>query len=72
MAILRLTSPHDDVTESMDYLEDGGLGEVFGFTHMALTAGEPKVQSDTAMALAMCLLASEAIQARRDAKETRQ
>lgn len=56
------------IKDAMDYLMTGGLGEVIGFTSMALEAGRPKVQSDTDMAMALCLLADEALKAR--AKET--
>lgn len=54
----------DDVQESIDYLATGGLGEVIGFTSMALNRGQPMVTSDTSMAMALCLLADEALQAR--------
>lgn len=70
--VVQLTQENSSVTEAISYLEDGGMGEVFGLTHMALGHGEPTVQSDTSMAMALCILAAEAIQARRDARETRQ
>lgn len=44
------------------YLETGGLGEVIGLAHMAMKVGHEKVQMDTDMALALCHLASEALQ----------
>ena len=53
----------DGVRSSLEYLRTGGLGEVIGFTSMALEMGEPKVQSDTDMAMALCLLAADALDA---------
>lgn len=50
-----------EVTQARRYLESGGLGEVIGFTDLALRNGSPKVQSDTDMAMALCVLAGEAI-----------
>lgn len=55
-----------ELARAMDYLETGGLGEVIGLTQMALDMNEPKVQMDTDMAMALCLLASEAIKQRTD------
>lgn len=43
------------------YLETGGLGEVIGFTSLAADQKQPKVQMDTDMAMALCLLADEAL-----------
>ena len=54
----------DAVKEATKYLETGGLGEVIGLTEMALTLGHPKVQMDSDMAMALCLLAHETIQRR--------
>jgi hypothetical protein len=62
--IARLKQENVSVSEAMSYLEDGGMGEVFGLTHIALTHGQPSVQSDTSTAMALCILAAEAIQAR--------
>jgi len=49
------------IDEARGYLETGGLGEVLGFTDIALSMEQPKVQMDTPMAMALCLLAGEAI-----------
>lgn len=53
-----------DVKESEKYLASGGLGEVIGFTELAREMSQPKVQMDTDMAMALCLLANEAIHTR--------
>jgi hypothetical protein len=53
-----------DVEFAGRYLETGGLGEVIGFTDMALQSDQPKVQMDTDMAMALCILASEALNRR--------
>ena len=58
------------VRDSLEYLATGGLGEVIGFTSIALHHGQPKVQSDTDMAMALCLLASEALEARKAKKSS--
>lgn len=52
-----------DLDFAMDYLTTGGLGEVIGITDMARKMGSPKVQSDTDMVMALCILASLAIDA---------
>jgi len=57
-----------DVDEAMRYLTTGGLGEVIGMTSWSLSDGVRKVQMDTDMAMALCLLASEALEARASAK----
>lgn len=49
------------IAEARRYLETGGLGEVIGFTDMAIRADQPKVQMDSDMAMALCLLAGEAL-----------
>lgn len=56
-----------NVEEATKYLADGGLGEVIGLTHSAKELQSPKVQMDTDMAMALCLLADEALKARRAA-----
>ena len=58
-----------DVKEAMKYLQDGGLGEVIGLTDAAMKAGSPKVQSDTEMVMALCILAHEAIETRESARQ---
>lgn len=65
-------SDHSDVTEAMHYLEDGGVTETAHLAYAAYEMSHPQVQLSTAMAIALCMLAHEAIQARIDAKETRQ
>lgn len=54
-----------DVKEATEYLQTGGLGEVIGFTDVARQMEQPKVQMDTDMAMALCLLADEALKARK-------
>jgi len=51
-----------DIESATEYLRTGGLGEVIGFTGIALQMQQPKVQMDTDMAMALCLLASAAIE----------
>lgn len=53
-----------DVEQATKYLETGGLGEVIGFTDIALRGDQPKVQMDTDMAMALCILAAEALRRR--------
>lgn len=53
------------IEDASAYLETGGLGEVIGFASMYMDAGEPKVQMDTDMAIALCILAAEALNKRR-------
>lgn len=52
------------IDEATNYLETGGLGEVIGLTDLAMRNGQPKVQMDADMAMALCLLASEALKRR--------
>jgi len=54
-----------NVEEAKTYLETGGLGEVIGLTSVAIGAGQEKVQMDASMAMALCILASEALKRRR-------
>jgi hypothetical protein len=54
--------PHD-VAESLAYLRTGGLGEVIGMADMARRSGMAKVQMDSAMAVALGILASDALPA---------
>ncbi len=51
--------------EALAYLSEGGLGEVFGMADICQKLGEPKVQMDTSMALALCRLASDGLDVRR-------
>lgn len=53
-----------DVEEAKKYLETGGLGEVAGLADLAMRGGHPKVQLDTDMAIALCMLALEALNRR--------
>lgn len=53
------------VKDAKEYLETGGLGEVVGLTDMAKKMGQPKVQMDTDMAMALCILANEALHRRK-------
>lgn len=55
----------NSVEDAKKYLETGGLGEVIGLTSMAMDAKQPKVQMDTDMAMALCLLADEALKRRK-------
>lgn len=54
-----------DIDAATKYLETGGLGEVIGLTDIAIKMDQPKVQMDADMAMALCLLASEALSRRR-------
>lgn len=53
-----------DIKEATRYLETGGLGEVIGLTSIAIHHKQPKVQMDSDMAMALCLLADEALKLR--------
>lgn len=53
-----------DQKQATEYLETGGLGEVIGLTDMARQMERPKVQMNTDMAMALCLLADEALKVR--------
>jgi hypothetical protein len=54
-----------DVRVAKEYLEDGGLGEVMGLASIAVHENQPKVQMDADMAVALCMLASEALHRRK-------
>ena len=60
-----MSDPNYDVESAKRYLETGGLGEVIGLTSIAAEHKQPKVQMDTDMAMALCLLADEALKRRR-------
>lgn len=47
--------------EAREYLCNGGLGEVYGLAGLMQKMGEPKVQMDTSIALALCALAREEV-----------
>jgi hypothetical protein len=59
----RLTLANDnlpkDVADAVEYLRTGGLGEVLIGADISMKSGFPTVQMDSAMAVALCLLASE-------------
>lgn len=52
-----------DIDGATDYLRTGGLGEVIGFTDLYRELGFAKVQLDTDMAVALCVLACEGMKA---------
>ena len=52
------------VDEAKIYLETGGLGEVVGLTSLAIEMDQPKVEMDSDMAMALCILAQEALNRR--------
>ena len=52
------------VAEAKVYLETGGLGEVVGLTSLAIEMDQPKVEMDSDMAMALCILAQEALNRR--------
>lgn len=54
-----------DIKAATEYLETGGLGEVLGLATMSLEAGHLKIQMDTDMAIALCILADEALKRRK-------
>jgi hypothetical protein len=60
------TKREADIASARKYLETGGLGEVVGFTDLALQAGQLKVQSDADMVMALCLMAADAIELKRE------
>lgn len=51
----------EKIAESKTYLETGGLGEVMGLATAAMRFELPKVEMDSQMAVALCLLAQEAL-----------
>lgn len=55
---------HFDAKEADNYLSNGGLGEVIGLSMEYMKMGFPKVQLDSDMALAFCMLASEGLAVR--------
>jgi nitrate reductase assembly molybdenum cofactor insertion protein NarJ len=54
-----------DIEEARRYLETGGLMEVTTLLSIALEANQSKVQLYSDLAMALCLLADEALKARR-------
>lgn len=50
------TSLRERVKDARVYLEEGGLAEVMGLSEAALRSGHPKIQMDTDMAVALCLM----------------
>jgi Tfp pilus assembly protein PilF len=54
-----------DIEEATRYLETGDLTEVITLLSIALEADQPKVQLYLGLAMALCLLADEALKARR-------
>ena len=59
----------EDIMFSVGYLSTGGLGEVVLVADAAYRAKQPRVQSTPDMILALCILAQEAIDARKTALE---
>lgn len=57
----KLSAAIDDATQ---YLETGGLGEVIGMAQISWEMGHKKVQMDTDMAIALCILADEYMKTR--------
>lgn len=53
-----------DVAEATEYLTTGGLGELIGLTQMAIDMHCKKVQLNADIAMALCLLADEALKRR--------
>lgn len=49
-----------DIDDAIAYLADGGMGDVMGFTDIAVRQGTA-VQMDTSMALALIELATETL-----------
>lgn len=54
----------NEIADAKRYLETGGLGEVAGLAEISRGMGAPKVQMDTDMAIALCMLAQEALNRR--------
>lgn len=65
MKEMKVEAVMSDIDEAKAYLETGGLGEVVGLTDLAIKAGQTKVQMDAGMAMALCILANEALRRRR-------
>lgn len=59
----------DEWTKQVDaakrYLETGGLGETIGFIDIYRTAGHEEISINADHAYALCLLAAEALDARK-------
>ena len=53
------------IQECIEYLQDGGMGEVIGLTSTAFGNGDKKVQCDTDLQMAILILADEALTARK-------
>lgn len=50
-----------EIGEATTYLATGGMGEVIGLTSLAMQQAQPKVQMDTDLAMALCLLADQTL-----------
>lgn len=55
----------ESIEEAKHYLEKGGLGEVLGLASLANQEDQSHVQMTTDLAIALCLLADEAIKKRK-------
>ena len=57
-----------NVKESIEYLENGGIGETMGFIEQyRLQLGAEKMAISADHAMALCILADEALQSRKEA-----
>lgn len=63
--IIDFKKPSKGVDDATEYLCTGGLGEVIGLASASMQYGHPKVQMDTDMAIALCMLADETIKRRK-------
>jgi hypothetical protein len=61
---------HPDVKFSLNYLTTGGLMEMAVFADVVFKAGAEKVQMGSADAIALCMLAAEALEARQKEGKT--
>lgn len=59
------TARREAIEDATRYLETGGMGEVIGLTSVALDMSQPKIQMDSDMAMALCLLADETLKRRK-------
>lgn len=59
------TARREAIEDATRYLETGGMGEVIGLTSVALDLNQPKIQMDSDMAMALCLLADETLKRRK-------
>ena len=69
MDVIRIVLSNDGkvaaIEDAKKQLEAGGLGEGIGLASVAIQGGQSKINLDADIALALCLLADEALKRRR-------